>query len=35
LGFDCERHAVFTQDNWKVGSADAEDWAYPGKQWNP
>jgi hypothetical protein len=35
LGFDCERHAVFTQGAWVVGSANASDWAYPSSQWNP
>jgi len=30
---DTERHAVFTQENWNVGSADGDDWAHPGNQW--
>jgi hypothetical protein len=30
---DLERNAVFTQEEWTVGSADDEDWAHPGNQW--
>jgi len=29
-----EHHLTYkTAEEWAVGSADHEDWAYPGKQW--
>jgi len=32
---DSEDHAVdYHPEWWTVGTADAEDWAYPGKQWS-
>jgi len=30
---DEEFYTQLAHDRWVVGSADAEDWAYPGKQW--
>ena len=33
LDNDFERHAVFTQADWTVGSQNNKDWSHPGKQW--
>ena len=32
---DTERHCCMTAEEWAVGTANQEDWAYPGNQWNP